>query len=122
MDHTAFQQDTQEFERVAASFAPPPYETLPSESSKLTKARLETPAFDHFVSVNVSEHKIAGYAIVTVSLKPINGIPGDATSHQMCILADACDRFGFGELRVSHEQNIILPHVKRMIFIRYGKR
>lgn len=113
MDHTAFQQDPQEFERVAASFTPPPYETLPSESSKLAKARVETPAFDHFVSVNVSEHKIAGYAIVTVSLKPINGIPGDATSHQMRVLADACDRFGFGELRVSHEQNIILPHVKK---------
>ncbi|MBM3626014.1 MAG: nitrite/sulfite reductase, partial [Alphaproteobacteria bacterium] len=53
------------------------------------------------------------YAIVTVSLKPIGGVPGDATSDQMRVLADASERFGFGELRVSHEQNIILPHVKQ---------
>ena len=113
MDQTAFLQDPQEFDRVAASFAPPPYETLPAKSLQLAKDRQETPAFDHFVSVNVSPHKTAGYAIVTVSLKPISGIPGDATSHQMRVLADASERFGFGELRVSHEQNIILPHVKQ---------
>ena len=57
--------------------------------------------------------RLDGYAIVTVSLKPIGGIPGDATSAQMRVLADASERFGFGELRVSHEQNIILPHVKQ---------
>ena len=59
------------------------------------------------------EHKTPGYAIVTVSLKPIGGVPGDATSAQMRALADASEKFGFGELRVSHEQNIILPHVKK---------
>ena len=79
----------------------------------LRAAKLETPAFANFVDVNVGAHKIPGYAIVTVSLKPIGGVPGDATSDQMRVLADASERFGFGELRVSHEQNIILPHVKQ---------
>ena len=57
------------------------------------------PAFGNFVDVNVAPHKVPGYAIVTVSLKPIGGIPGDATSEQMRVLADASERFGFGELR-----------------------
>jgi sulfite reductase (NADPH) hemoprotein beta-component len=113
MDRSVFSHDPVEFERIAAFFAPPPYDTLPATSDLLRAAKLESPAFANFVDVNVSAHKIAGYAIVTVSLKPIGGIPGDATSDQMRVLADASERFGFGELRVSHEQNIILPHVKQ---------
>ncbi|MGJ0503218.1 MAG: nitrite/sulfite reductase [Methylocystis sp.] len=113
MDRSVFSHDPEEFERIAAFFAPPPYETLPATSTLLRAAKLETPAFANFGDVNVSAHKIPGYAIVTVSLKPIGGIPGDATSDQMRVLADASERFGFGELRVSHEQNIILPHVKQ---------
>lgn len=113
MDRSVFTHDPAEFERVAGYFAPPPYETLAAESSILPSARRANRAFDDFVTVNVSPHKTPGYAIVTVSLKPIGGIPGDATSAQMRTLADASERFGFGELRVSHEQNIILPHVKQ---------
>ncbi|MFO1101600.1 MAG: nitrite/sulfite reductase [Methylocystis sp.] len=113
MDRSVFAHDPAEFERIAGFFAPPPYESLPQESQKLRAAKLETPAFANFVDVNVSAHKIPGYVIVTVSLKPIGGVPGDATSDQMRVLADASERFGFGELRVSHEQNIILPHVKQ---------
>jgi sulfite reductase (NADPH) hemoprotein beta-component len=113
MDRSVFSHDPAEFARISAYFAPPPYETLPAESAKLRAARVETPAFGNFVDVNVAPHKAPGYAIVTVSLKPIGGIPGDATSHQMRVLADASERFGFGELRVSHEQNVILPHVKQ---------
>ncbi|MGD9539730.1 nitrite/sulfite reductase [Methylocystis sp.] len=112
MDRSVFFHDPAEFERVAGFFAPPPYESLPRDSQMLRAAKLETPAFGNFVDVNVTAHKIPGYAIVTVSLKPIGGVPGDATSDQMRVLADASERFGFGELRVSHEQNIILPHVK----------
>jgi sulfite reductase (NADPH) hemoprotein beta-component len=113
MDRSVFAHDPAEFERIAGFFAPPPYESLPRDSQMLRAAKLETPAFANFVDVNVSAHKIPGYAIVTVSLKPIGGVPGDATSDQMRVLADASERFGFGELRVSHEQNIILPHVKQ---------
>ncbi len=113
MDRAAFSHDPAEFARVAAYFTPPPYEALPAESQALRAARAASPAFNAFVDVNVAKHKVDGYAIVTVSLKPIGGIPGDATSAQMRVLAEASERFGFGELRVSHEQNIILPHVKQ---------
>jgi sulfite reductase (NADPH) hemoprotein beta-component len=113
MDRSVFSYDPAEFERIAANFAPPPYEALPAESEKLRAARVAHPAFGNFVEVNVAPHKAPGYAIVTVSLKPVGGIPGDATSAQMRVLADASERFGFGELRISHEQNVILPHVKQ---------
>ncbi len=113
MDREPFAHDSQEFTRIAGYFAPPPYEALPAQSTMLETAKRQNPAFASFEEVNVSSHKIDGYAIVTVSLKPIGGIPGDATSHQMRVLADASEKFGFGELRVSHEQNIILPHVKK---------
>jgi sulfite reductase (NADPH) hemoprotein beta-component len=113
MDRSVFSYDPAEFERIAAYFAPPPYEALPADSAKLRAARVAHPAFGNFVDVNVAPHKAPGYAIVTVSLKPVGGIPGDATSAQMRVLADASERFGFGELRISHEQNVILPHVKQ---------
>lgn len=113
MDRSVFSYDPAEFERIAAYFAPPPYEALPAESEKLQAARIAHPAFGNFIEVNAAPHKAPGYAIVTVSLKPIGGIPGDATSAQMRVLADASERFGFGELRISHEQNVILPHVKQ---------
>jgi sulfite reductase (NADPH) hemoprotein beta-component len=113
MDRTVFAHDQVEFERIRGFFAPPPYEILPKTSTALEEAKLTNRAFANFVEVNAAEHKIDGYAIVTVSLKPIGGVPGDATSEQMRVLADASETFGFGELRVSHEQNIILPHVKQ---------
>lgn len=113
MDRAPFAYDGEEFARVAGFFGTPPYEDLPERSEALEKAKAESAAFAAFAAVNVAPHRQAGYAIVTVSLKPIGGIPGDATSAQMRALADAADTYGFGELRVSHEQNIILPHVKK---------
>ena len=59
------------------------------------------------------KHRAPGYAIATISLKPIGGVPGDASAEQMDALADLMDRFGIGEIRVSHEQNLVLPHVKK---------
>ncbi len=113
MDRAPFTHDDEEFARVAAFFAPPPYETLPAQSAALETAKRQNADFAAFVGVNVAPHKASGYAIVTVSLKPIGGIPGDATAAQMRTLADVAETYGFGELRVSHEQNIILPHVRR---------
>jgi sulfite reductase (NADPH) hemoprotein beta-component len=113
MDRAPFSYDTQEFARVAGFFSDPPYVALPPFSVALEKAKQENPEFAGFVETNVSPHKKPGYAIVTISLKPTGGIPGDATSNQMRALADASEKFGFGELRVSHEQNIIFPHVKQ---------
>ncbi|WP_024881093.1 nitrite/sulfite reductase [Methylosinus sp. LW3] len=113
MARAPFAYDAQELERVVAAFAPPAYESLPVRSDALEKVKVENAEFAAFAAVNVAPHKVPGYAIVTVSLKPIGGIPGDATAAQMRALADAADTYGFGELRVSHEQNIILPHVKK---------
>ena len=62
---------------------------------------------------NTARHKVPGYAIVTVSLKPIGGIPGDATSEQMRIVAALADEFSHGEIRVTHEQNLVLPNVRK---------
>jgi len=70
-----------------------------------------TPRFEAWFRNSVSTHKVPGYAIVTLSLKPEGGPPGDATSEQMHAIADLADRYSFGEIRVGHEQNLVLPHV-----------
>ena len=62
---------------------------------------------------NTAQHKVPGYTIVTVSLKPIGGIPGDATSGQMRVMAALADEFSHGEIRVTHEQNLVLPNVRK---------
>lgn len=69
--------------------------------------------FNRWVGVNVHAHKVPGYAIATISLKPVGGIPGDATSDQMDLVADLADRYSLGEIRVSHLQNLVLPHVRK---------
>jgi sulfite reductase (NADPH) hemoprotein beta-component len=97
-----------ELERIAAHFAPPPFETGLSEAIDRSD-----PNFAAWVDQNVSAHKSAGYAVVTVSLKPVGGIPGDASADQIDTLADLAERFSFNELRVTHAQNIVLPHVKK---------
>ena len=90
-----------------------PMRPCPPCRAALEEARRANAAFSAFVEVNVHAHKAPGYAVVTISLKPIGGVPGDATSAQMRVLADASEKFGFGEMRVTHEQNIVLPHVKK---------
>ncbi len=69
--------------------------------------------FARFVGTNVTAHRRQGYAAVTISLKPIAGVPGDATSEQMRIVADLAERYSFGEIRVTHIQNLVLPHVRK---------
>jgi sulfite reductase (NADPH) hemoprotein beta-component len=103
----------EEVRRIAAYFAPPAYATRPDTSASLERARTADPAFDGWVKNNVSPHRVPGYAIVTVSLKPIGGVPGDATAEQLDAVADITDRLSFGEIRVSHEQNLVLPHVAK---------
>ena len=92
---------------IEAAFAPPAFEPVSDVRPPLS-AGLKS-----FIDTNVAEHKLAHYAIVTVSLKPIGGTPGDATAEQMRVLADLAEDYGHDDLRVSHEQNIILPHVPR---------
>ncbi|MCD2325234.1 nitrite/sulfite reductase [Sphingomonas sp. IC-56] len=97
-----------EFDRIAAHFAPPAYETGLSDDVDRSDR-----TFAAWVDQNVSAHKTAGYAVVTVSLKPTGGIPGDASADQMDTLAGLAERFSFNELRVTHAQNIVLPHVAK---------
>jgi len=92
-------------------FAAPDFRTAPLD--KYDAARAESPAFRAWSDTNLTPHRAEGYAIVTVSLKAHGATPGDATSEQIRILADLAERFGHDELRISHEQNVILPHVHK---------
>jgi len=100
-----------EVERVAAQFAPPAYENLPAEDLCHVANLREDPAFARWTARNVHKHRTAGYAAVTLSLKGLRAAPGDATAEQMEAAADIAERYSFGELRVSHEQNLLLPNV-----------
>jgi sulfite reductase (NADPH) hemoprotein beta-component len=96
---------------IAGRFRYPHYERLDESPPALAAARRAERRFDTWVGNSVANHKIAGYAIVTLSLKPEGGTPGDATAVQMDAIADLADRYSFGEIRVGHEQNLVLPHV-----------
>ncbi len=93
---------------IWAAFAEPDYETAPVEDTPILN-----PAFRSWLDTNIATHKNPAYAIITVSLKPIGGTPGDATAEQMRVLANLAQAYGHDELRISHEQNVILPHVHR---------
>ena len=96
---------------IAARFRYPDYERLDDSPPQLAAARRADRDFDTWVGNSVANHKVPGYAIVTLSLKPEGGTPGDATAAQMDAIADLADRYSFGEIRVGHEQNLVLPHV-----------
>ncbi len=102
-----------EIERIRGFFAPPPYRTLDAHVPEYEGALRRDFRFARWARTNVTPHKRPGYAIVTLSLKPTGGIPGDATHAQMDAIADLADRYGFGEVRVSHEQNLVLPDVAK---------
>jgi sulfite reductase (NADPH) hemoprotein beta-component len=94
-------------------FSSPPYVSKDRADADLAPARLAHPRFNAWVKHNVTGHKQAGYCAVTISIKPLNIAPGDASSDQMDGVADLADRFSFGEVRVSHLQNLILADVAR---------
>ena len=96
---------------IAARFRYPAYERLADNPIELNKARATDRRFDTWFGNSVARHRMPGYAIVTLSLKPEGGPPGDATAEQMEAIADLADRYSFGEIRVGHEQNLVLPHV-----------
>ncbi len=101
----------EEFDRVAACFVDPDYLPAEEAGAELTALRAADADFDVWLRRNVTGHKRPGYAAVTLSLKQTGPAPGDATSGQMEAAADLADRFSFGELRVSHHQNLILANV-----------
>lgn len=98
---------------IESYFAPPAYEKLDGGDASLAEKRLTDPAFARWLLTSLQPHKAPGYAIVTISLKPDGGIPGDATAEQMEAVADLADRYSFGEVRVAHEQNLVLTDVRQ---------
>ncbi|MFM2043849.1 MAG: sulfite reductase [Pseudomonadota bacterium] len=98
---------------IRRHFAPPPLPELPDDSAAFAAATAADPAFARWASSNLHPHRVPGHAIATVSLKPIGGIPGDISSDQMDAVADLADRFSVGEVRVTHEQNLVLAHVRK---------
>jgi sulfite reductase (NADPH) hemoprotein beta-component len=98
----------EELARIRAFFSGPAYETgLPESIDRAD------PAFALWIDQNIAAHKQPGYAIVNISLKPLKGIPGDASDTQMELVADLAERYSFGEIRVTHAQNLVLPHVRK---------
>ncbi len=112
LDGPSINADPEEVARIAAYFAPPAYETLPAVSNTLEAAKACNPVFARWVEVNTTAHKVPGYTAVTISLKPVGQAPGDATSAQMRTVADLAERYSLDELRVTHAQNLVLPHVR----------
>ena len=98
-------------EAIAAQFAPPPLEKRPEFSAGVARLKLEDRDFALWLRSNVAPHRVPGYAIVTASLKPAGAPPGDASAVQMEGMADIAEGWSHGEIRVSHEQNLVLPHV-----------
>lgn len=98
----------EELERITTFFADPEYDADASDELDLSD-----PDFRIWVEQNTHPHKRSGYAIATISLKPTGGIPGDATSDQIDLMAKLARDYSFDELRVTHSQNIVLPHVKK---------
>jgi sulfite reductase (NADPH) hemoprotein beta-component len=96
---------------IATRFSYPDYAALSDDPPQLAALRKNDPRFDAWYGNAVAKHKAPGYAIVTLSLKPTGGPPGDATSDQMDAIADLANRFSFGEIRVGHDQNLVFPHV-----------
>ncbi len=96
---------------IEAQFAPPEFRDGPVEAFDAYRAA--NPAFRAWTDTNLSEHRAPGYAIVSVSIKKHGATPGDASAEQMRVLADLAERYGHDELRISHEQNVILPHVHK---------
>ena len=100
-----------EYDRVAANFRPPVYRVLPAADNIFEAGKRDNVPFAKWVGRNVRPHRVPGYAAVTLSLKKPGVAPGDCTADQMDFVADLADRYSFGELRVTHEQNLVLSDV-----------
>ena len=99
------------FEQIKAAFAPPAFHE--GSTAIYETARKTDPIFRSWADVNLAAHRAPGYAVVQISLKAHGATPGDATADQMRVMADLAEQYGHNELRISHEQNVILPHVHK---------
>jgi sulfite reductase (NADPH) hemoprotein beta-component len=101
-----------ELARIREAFAPRGFATLPPLSSAFEAAKAADPQFARFARRNIRPHKVPGYGLVDISLKPPGGTPGDASAEQMDVVADLAERYSLDEVRVTYEQNLLLPHVR----------
>ncbi|MBD8064260.1 nitrite/sulfite reductase [Devosia sp. PTR5] len=101
----------EELHRITEYFAPPAFADRAGDTVDVAYQSIVDPAYGRWLDNNLHAHRVRGYASVTISLKPIGGAPGDATDAQMEAVADLAERYSYDELRVTHEQNLVLPHV-----------
>ena len=101
----------EEIDRIHAYFEPPKLAAKPATSEAFEKAKTADAAFARWTRANLHPHKVDGYTTVTVSLKPMGVAAGDATDDQMDVMADLAEAYGHDDIRVSHAQNVVLPHV-----------
>ncbi len=111
MDRAAVAVPPEETARIAAYFALPDLPDRSAEAGTAERQAAADPAFAAWLAQNTAPHRVPGYRAVTISLKPVGGAPGDATAEQMRLMADIAERHSADELRVTHEQNVVLPHV-----------
>lgn len=111
MQKSAVDAPAAELARLQQYFPQPTLIVKEDTSAAVDQLGRDNPLFGAWIAQNIHLHKTPGYRIVTISLKPHGGIAGDATSDQMRVVADLAERYSLGEIRVSHEQNLILPHV-----------
>lgn len=111
MDRDAVAAPAEEVERIAAYFAAPDLVECAEEDPRYRHALKADPGFSRWVERNTFAHRVPGHVAATISLKPIGGVPGDATAEQMRVIADLAEAHSQDELRITHEQNIVLPHV-----------
>jgi len=111
MDREAVAAPAEEMARIAAYFAPPPLPARKADPAEIRRMKTLDPGFAAWVAQNTYPHRVPGHVAATVSLKPIGGAPGDATAEQMRAMADLAEAHSAGELRITHEQNVVLPHV-----------
>ena len=111
MKDSALKLSPETIEAIAREFAPPPLRPKRERVPEIEALKLEDRNFALWLKSNVAPHRVPGHAIVTASLKPAGAPPGDCSAAQMEGVADIADAYSFGEIRVSHEQNLVLPHV-----------
>ena len=100
-----------ELTRITEYFAAPSFEEQEQTKIDIAQFQVTDSAYARFLQNNLHPHSEEGYVSLTISLKPIGGAPGDATDKHMDAVADLAEQYSFDELRVSHEQNLVLPHV-----------
>ena len=122
IDHSNIDLPAEEVARIDDYFKAPEFEKLPDETVSLSEERAVDADFDRWVRINTAPHKIPGYAIVNISLKAIGGVPGDISDAQMEAVADIAEHFSFDEIRATHEQNLVLPHVRKQDLLAVYKR